>query len=40
MCPRTLDYLARAVMIGIQWGYTPRDCDAIAAGINKVLAAL
>lgn len=40
MCPRTLDYLARAVMIEVQWQYSLADCKAIANGINKVLAAL
>ncbi len=40
MCPRTLDFLARAVMIEIQWQYSPAECKAIALGINKVLAAI
>ena len=40
MCPRTLDYLARAVMIDIQWEYSQADCNAIARGINKVLGSL
>jgi hypothetical protein len=38
MCPRTLDYLGRSVIIGINSHYTTADCRAIAEGINKVLA--
>jgi len=38
MCPRSLDYLSRAVVIGINSNYTAADCRAIAEGINKVLA--
>ena len=37
MCPRTLDYLARAVSVAVDPGYTAADCKAIARGINKVL---
>ncbi|MBU1734262.1 MAG: aminotransferase class V-fold PLP-dependent enzyme [Verrucomicrobia bacterium] len=38
MCPQTLDYLGRSVVIGIDSNYTAADCRAIAEGINKVLA--
>ena len=38
MCPRSLDYLGRAVVIGINSHWTAADCRAIAEGINKVLA--
>jgi 8-amino-3,8-dideoxy-alpha-D-manno-octulosonate transaminase len=37
MCPRTLDLLARSVHIEINHHYREEDCQAIAAGINKVL---
>jgi len=40
MCPRTLDLLARAIMLDIHCDYTPQDCSAIALGINKVLRAI
>ncbi len=40
MCPRTLDLLSRAAMLDINYNYSDEDCDAIAAGINKVLRAL
>lgn len=40
MCPRTLDLLSRAAMLDINYNYSEEDCDAIAAGINKVLGAL
>ena len=40
MCPRTLDLLSRAIMLDIHCDYTPRDCAAIALGINKVLRAI
>ena len=40
MCPQCIDYLSRAILIDIHWEYSKRDCHAIAAGINKVLAAL
>jgi 8-amino-3,8-dideoxy-alpha-D-manno-octulosonate transaminase len=40
MCPRTLDLLSRAIMLDIHCEYTPRDCAAIAVGINKVLRAI
>jgi 8-amino-3,8-dideoxy-alpha-D-manno-octulosonate transaminase len=40
MCPRTLEHLSRAILIETHWEYRPADCRAIAAGINKVLAAL
>lgn len=38
MCPQSTEYLARAIMIETHWEYSRRDCAAIAAGINKVLA--
>jgi hypothetical protein len=37
MCPKTLDFLSRAIMIDINWQYSDADCDNIATGINKVL---
>jgi len=37
MCPRTLDYLSRAILIDVKWSYSAADCKAIAAGVNKVL---
>ncbi len=37
MCPRTIDFLSRALMLDINRNYTEADCDAIALGINKVL---
>lgn len=40
MCPRALDYLSRAIVIGVEWSYTAGDCKRIAAGVNKVLRAL
>jgi 8-amino-3,8-dideoxy-alpha-D-manno-octulosonate transaminase len=40
MCPRTLELLSNAVMLDINYNYGDEDCDAIAAGINKVLRAL
>jgi len=40
MCPQCLDLLSRVVMVDIHWQYTKADCEAIARGINKVLARL
>ncbi len=40
MCTQALDYLGRSVVIGINSHYTAAECRAIAAGINKVLAAI
>ncbi len=40
MCPRTIDFLSRALMLDINRNYTEADCDAIALGINKVLRAV
>jgi 8-amino-3,8-dideoxy-alpha-D-manno-octulosonate transaminase len=40
MCPRTLDYLARAVILDVDWHFSESDCAAIARGTNKVLSAL
>jgi len=40
MCPRTLDLLARAIMVDINRHAGGEDCAAIAWGINKVLRAL
>ncbi len=37
MCPRALDLLSRAIMLDVNWNYSPLDCAAIALGINKVL---
>jgi len=38
MCPRSLDYLGRSIVIGINFHWTAAHCRAIAEGINKVLA--
>ena len=40
MCPRSTELLSRAIMIDINWQFSAADCDAVARGINKVLAAL
>lgn len=40
MCPKTRDYLMRAVRIGLAPTWTAEECAAIAQGINKVTAAL
>jgi len=40
MCPRCTDLLSRAIMVDMNWEYSRKDCDAIAAGMNKVLAAV
>jgi len=40
MCPRSTEFLSRAIMIDINWEYSAADCDTIANGINKVLAAM
>jgi hypothetical protein len=40
MCPKALDCLSRAIMIDVKWAYSAADCNAIAAGVNKVLRAL
>lgn len=40
MCPRALDYLSRAILINVNWSYSPAECRGIALGINKVLAAM
>jgi 8-amino-3,8-dideoxy-alpha-D-manno-octulosonate transaminase len=39
LCPVADDLFARMVGIGINQWYSPTDCDRIARGINKVLAA-
>jgi len=39
MCPRTLDYLGRAVALSIPDHMTPAECDERAAAIRKVAAA-
>lgn len=39
MCPRTLDLLSRVILVSTNQWWTPRDCAAVAAAINKVLAA-
>ena len=38
MCPQTLDYLSRSIMISIAQHFSAAHCRAIAEGINKVLA--
>ncbi len=38
-CPVADDLVARSVIIGLSQWSSPQDCDAIAAGINKVLGA-
>ncbi|MEN6547335.1 MAG: DegT/DnrJ/EryC1/StrS family aminotransferase [Armatimonadia bacterium] len=38
MCPNTLDWLSRAVRMGIDGGWTEGDCEQIAEAINKVSA--
>jgi dTDP-4-amino-4,6-dideoxygalactose transaminase len=40
MCPKTLDYLGRAVSFGISQKFTDQDADDIIAGIRKVGSAL
>ncbi|HPS53291.1 MAG TPA: aminotransferase class V-fold PLP-dependent enzyme [Phycisphaerae bacterium] len=40
MCPRTMDIFDRAVNIAVNQWWTPRDCDNIAAAINKVCRVL
>ena len=40
MCPRTLDYLGRAVAIGISQAFTDQDAQDIIDGIRKVSGAL
>jgi dTDP-4-amino-4,6-dideoxygalactose transaminase len=40
MCPRTLELLSRAIMIDVDTNLTDADCDAVAAGVNKVLKTL
>ncbi|MBI2439861.1 MAG: DegT/DnrJ/EryC1/StrS family aminotransferase [Lentisphaerae bacterium] len=37
MCPRALDFLARAIIVNVDCHYSAADCAAIAEGINKVL---
>jgi 8-amino-3,8-dideoxy-alpha-D-manno-octulosonate transaminase len=39
ICPRTLEYLSRAIMIDIHWQYSDEDCDNIALGINRAMSA-
>ena len=39
-CPRSLDYLGRAVMMFIDQTYSLEDADLVAEGIQKVAAAL
>lgn len=38
-CPVADDLFGRGISIGLNQWYAPADCDRIAAGINKVLAA-
>jgi 8-amino-3,8-dideoxy-alpha-D-manno-octulosonate transaminase len=40
MCPQCTDYLSRAIMIDIHFGYSAAECEAIADRINQVLAEL
>ena len=40
MCPNTLDYLSRAVMIELHPEHSAAECKAIAEGINKVMAGI
>jgi 8-amino-3,8-dideoxy-alpha-D-manno-octulosonate transaminase len=40
MCPQCTNYLSRAIMIDMGWEYSESECRAIAAAINKALAAL
>lgn len=40
MCPRTLDFLSRAILVDIDYNYSDKDCAVIANGINKVLRAM
>jgi 8-amino-3,8-dideoxy-alpha-D-manno-octulosonate transaminase len=39
LCPVADDLYARMISIGLNQWYSPTDCDHIARGINKVLAA-
>jgi hypothetical protein len=39
-CPKSLDYLGRAIMIFIDQYFTREDADMTAEGIRKVAAAL
>ena len=39
LCPVADDLFNRVISIGLNQWYAPADCDMIAAGINKVLAA-
>jgi dTDP-4-amino-4,6-dideoxygalactose transaminase len=39
LCPVADDLFHRGIAIGLNQWYAPADCDAIAAGINKVLGA-
>jgi 8-amino-3,8-dideoxy-alpha-D-manno-octulosonate transaminase len=39
LCPVADDLFARMINIGLNQWYSPTDCDRIARGINKVLAA-
>ena len=38
MCPQTLDYLSRALVLEVNNHWNARDCRAVAAALNKVLA--
>ena len=40
LCPQCLHYLSRAITVHTHWEYTTANCEAIAEGVNKVLAAL
>ena len=36
LCPRTEDFAARSVTVGIGPAYSEKDCDDVAAGVRKV----
>lgn len=38
MCPQTLDYLSRALVLEVNNHWNARDCRAVAAALNNVLA--
>ena len=40
MCPKTLDYLSRAIRIVVDQYWTARDCKRVAKAINKVCKVL
>jgi dTDP-4-amino-4,6-dideoxygalactose transaminase len=40
LCPQTESLVARSVIVPIGVGYEDRDCDDVAAAVNKVAGAL